>query len=436
MTTPTTTPKSGAQREMHRRGFLHRARRFWRSLGPGLITGAADDDPSGIATYSIAGAQLGTGLLWTAFLTWPLMGAVQQMCARIGMVTGRGLAAALRTKLPRWLLVVVVASLLVANVINVGADLSGMADAAEMLTRLNSHVWVIAFAIAISWATVRFHYHQIANTLKWLALVLFSYVVTALVVHPDWHEAIRNTFIPRIPQGKLGLETLVAILGTTISPYLFFWQAAQEVEEEKHSGHHTLQERLGATERQIRTRKLDIGVGTFVSNLVMYFIILVAAFTLHRGGVTNIETSREAASALRPLAGNFAFLLYTVGIVGVGLLAIPTLTGSAAYAFAETFGWKQGLDRKMKQARSFYGVIVASAMVAVVLDFTKFSAVQALYWSAVINGVLSPFLLVAILMVASDSKLMQGQPSSWVSRIVVGICAVAMFAAAIAMFAL
>ena len=423
-----------SQRNLHRRGLLFRVRRFWHSLGPGLITGAADDDPSGIATYSIAGAQLGTGLLWTALITWPLMAAVQEMCARIGMVTGRGLAAALRQKLPRLLLVAVIASLLVANVINVGADLAGMADAAEMLTHINSHVWVFAFAVAISWATVRFRYQQIANTLKWLALILFSYVITAFVVHPDWHEAFRNTFLPRMPHEKLGWETLVAILGTTISPYLFFWQASQEVEEEKSSGHHTLQERRGATERQLRTRKMDVGVGTFVSNLVMYFIILVAAFTLHRAGMTNIETSREAASALRPLAGDFAFLLYTLGIVGVGLLAIPTLTGSAAYAFAETFGWKQGLDRKLRQARSFYGVILVSTAVAVALDFSKFSAVQALYWSAVINGLLSPFLLIAILIVASDAKLMQGQPSSWLSRIVVAICTLAMFAAAIAMF--
>ena len=414
--------------------MLFRVRRFWHSLGPGLITGAADDDPSGIATYSIAGAQLGTGLLWTALITWPLMAAVQEMCARIGMVTGRGLAAALRQKLPRLLLVAVIASLLVANVINVGADLAGMADAAQLLTHINSHIWVFVFAVAISWATVRFRYHQIANTLKWLALVLFSYVVTAFVVHPDWHEALLHTFIPRMPHDKLAWETLVAILGTTISPYLFFWQAAQEVEEERSSGHHTLQERRGATERQLRTRKLDVGVGTFVSNLVMYFIILVAAVTLHRGGVTNIETSSEAASALRPLAGNFAFLLYTVGIVGVGLLAIPTLTGSAAYAFAETFGWKQGLDRKLRQARSFYGIILFSTAVAVALDFSKFSAVQALYWSAVINGLLSPFLLIAILIVASDAKLMQGQPSSWLSRGVVAICTLAMFGAAVAMF--
>jgi Mn2+/Fe2+ NRAMP family transporter len=239
-----------------------------------------------------------------------------------------------------------------------------------------------------------------------------------------------------VPHDKLAWQTLVAILGTTISPYLFFWQASQEVEEEKHIGRNTLEQRRGATAREIRTRKMDVGVGTFVSNLVMYFIILVAAVTLHRNGVTNIETSREAASALRPLAGRFAFLLYTVGIVGVGLLAIPTLTGSSAYAFSDTFGWRSGLDKRLRQARSFYGVILTSTAIAVVLDFTHFSAVQALYWSAVINGLLAPFLLVAILLVASDSKLMRGQPSSWLGRIVVGVTALCMFGAAIAMFVL
>ncbi|HTK95448.1 MAG TPA: Nramp family divalent metal transporter [Terriglobales bacterium] len=419
-----------------RRGPMKRLKRFWSSLGPGVIAGAADDDPSGIATYTIAGAQLGTTLLWTAFLTWPLMMGVQLMCARIGMVTGRGLAAAFRTKLPRLALVLAVVGLLTANVINIGADLAGMADATDMLTGVNSHFWVLLYAVVISWATVRFRYHQIANTLKWLALVLFAYVVTAFVVHPDWWVAMRDTFVPRVPRDKLAWETLVAILGTTISPYLFFWQAAQEVEEERQLGRFTLHRRQGATPREIRTRKMDVGVGTFASNLVMYFIILVAAFTLHRGGATNIESSREAASALRPLAGNLAFLLYALGIVGVGLLAIPTLTGSAAYAFAETFGWRQGLDRRLRQARSFYGVILMATLIAVLLDFSRVSPVQALYWSAVINGCLAPFLIVGILLVASDKKLMRGQPSSMLSRVVVGLTALAMFAAAVAMILL
>lgn len=419
-----------------RRGPVKRLKRFWGSLGPGLITGAADDDPSGVATYTIAGAQLGTSLLWTAFLTWPLMAAVQLMCARIGMVTGRGLAAALRSKLPRPLLVIAIVGLLFANTINIGADLAGMADAGQMLTGINSHLWVVVFAAAISFATIYFRYHQIANTLKWLALVLFAYVAAAFVIRVDWQGVAFDTFIPRLPHGKEAWETLVAIFGTTISPYLFFWQASQEVEEEKAIGRTTLRQRRGATPREIRTRKTDVGAGTFFSNLVMYFIILVSAFTLHRAGMFHIETSREAASALKPLAGNGAFLLYTLGLLGVGLLAIPTLTGSAAYAFAETFGWKQGLDKRLRQARSFYGVIIASTAVGVVLDFTHISAVQAMYWSAVINGVLAPFLLLAALRVASDKDAMHGQPSSKLSLAIVALTATVMLAAALAMFLL
>jgi NRAMP (natural resistance-associated macrophage protein)-like metal ion transporter len=406
---------------------------IWDSLGPGLIAGAADDDPSGVATYSVAGAQFGTRLLWTALITWPLMAAVQMMCARIGMVSGRGLTAGFKKKFPRWLVSTVITALLIANTINVGADLSGMADAAEMLTRLSSHLWVVVFALGIFWATVRLRYYQIANTLKWLALILFSYVITAVVVRPNWTTTLHDTFIPHLPKGKDEWETVVAILGTTISPYLFFWQATQEVEEERAAGRNTLGQRRGATHKEIRTRKFDVGTGTFFSNVVMYFIILATAFTLHQSGQTTIATSREAASALLPLAGKLATMLYTVGIIGVGFLAIPTLTGSAAYAFAEFLGWRQGLDRRMKQARSFYLIILASTVAAVFMDFTNISPVRALYWTAVINGMLAPFLLVGILIVASDVKLMTGQPSSVLGKVVVAVAAGAMFLAAAAM---
>jgi len=408
--------------------------RLWDSLGPGLISGAADDDPSGIATYSVAGAQFGTSLLWTALITWPLMSAVQMMCARIGMVSGRGLTAAFRHKFPRPIVMAAISALLIANTINVGADLLGMADAAEMLTTVSSHLWVIVFAIGISWATIRLRYHQIARTLKWLALVLFAYVFSAFVIHPDWSAAFHDTFVPSMPHDREGWETLVAILGTTISPYLFFWQAAQEVEEEKAAGRNTLGKRKGATRNEIRTRKFDVGIGTFFSNLVMYFIILVTASTLHRNGFTNIQTSKEAAMALLPLAGRMATTLYTVGIIGVGLLAIPTLTGSAAYAFAEFLGWRQGLDKRLKQARSFYLMILASTVAAVIMDFANISPVKALYWTAVINGVLAPFLLVGILIIAADYKLMNGQPSSRLGKSVVAIATSAMFLTALAMF--
>jgi NRAMP (natural resistance-associated macrophage protein)-like metal ion transporter len=411
-------------------------RRFFSTLGPGVVTGAADDDPSGIATYSIAGAQLGTSLLWTAFLTWPLMAAVQMACARIGMVTGEGLASALRKKSPRWLLVAASLALFGANTINIAADLAGMADAAGMLSGLNSHYFVVLFGAAITVATIRLRYQQIASTLKWLALVLFAYVITAIVVGPDWSAVLRDTFLPSLPRGREAWGTLVAILGTTISPYLFFWQASQEVEEEKGMGETLLADRQRATQKELADRRLDVGIGTFFSNMVMFFIILTTALTLHRHGVTNPQTSREVAEALRPFGGRFTQILYTTGLVGVGLLAIPTLCGSAAYAFAETFRWRQGLDRGLRGARAFYFVVIASTVLGIALDFLEVNAVRALYWSAVINGLLAPFLLVGIVVVASDRKIMKGQPISRLSRAIIGTTAALMFAAAIGMFVL
>jgi NRAMP (natural resistance-associated macrophage protein)-like metal ion transporter len=405
-----------------------------KSLGPGIITGAADDDPSGIATYSVAGAQLGTKLLWTSLLTWPMMAAVQMMCARIGKVTGQGLAGNFRQRFPSWLLLVFVVAVLAANTINIAADLAGMADAAAMLTGMNTHLFVVVFGLLISWATIRLRYRQIANVLKWLVLVLFAYPITAFVVGADWSRVVHDTLVPSMPHTRDEWSMLVAILGTTISPYLFFWQASEEVEEEKAAGQSTLAKRRGATLQELELRKIDVGVGAFFSNMVMFFIILTTAITLNRHGIKHIETTRQAAEALRPLAGKFASTLFTVGIVGVGFLAIPTLAGSTAYAFAETLRWRQGLDKKLKQARAFYALILLSTGVGVGLDFAGINPVKALYWTAVINGLLAPFLLVAILVVAADRKLMQGQPSSRLGWSVVAITTVAMFAAGIAMF--
>ena len=308
--------------------------RFLRKLGPGLITGAADDDPSGIATYSVAGAQQGSALLWTALVTWPLMGAVQMMCARIGMVTGRGLAGTLRTKFPRHLVFIATAALFAANTINIGADLSGMADSVEMLAGFNSRWIAPLLGIAITAASIWCRYDQIARVLKWLALALLAYVITGILIHPPWPQVLWKTFIPTWPNSHERWGMLVAILGTTISPYLFFWQSSSEVEEEKAKGRKKIADRRGATSGEIEDRKLDVGTGTFASNAVMYFIILTTAYTLHRNGVTQIETSRQAAEALRPLAGNFAAFLFAAGVIGTGFLAIPTLAGSAAYAFA------------------------------------------------------------------------------------------------------
>lgn len=409
-------------------------RRFLCSLGPGVITGAADDDPSGIATYSIAGAQHGLALLWTALLTWPLMAFVQMMCARIGMVSGRGLAGALHHKYPRPVILIAAVALFVANSINVGADLSGMADAAEMLSRVKSIVFIIIFGVGISAATIWFRYHQIATILKWLALVLFAYVITGFIIHPDWGMIAHAAFIPVWPKNHKQWATLVAILGTTISPYLFFWQASQEVEEEKAKGRRMLYRRFGATKPEIIARKIDIDLGTFFSNLVMFFIILTTALTLHEHGITDIQNSKDAAQALYPLAGRFAGTLFALGIVGTGLLAIPTLTGSAAYALAETFAWREGLDQRFRGARPFYLVIIVSTFVGIVMNFLNVSPVHALYWTAVINGLLAPFLLLGIIFAARDQKLMKKQPSSIPSIIIVSFATLLMLGAAVGMF--
>jgi len=356
------------------------------------------------------------------------------MCARIGLVTGCGLAGALRSKYPRWLLATAAGALFIANTINVGADLGGMADAAHLLTGVPTIAWVLAFGVGIAIATVRLRYAAIAHTLKWLALILGVYVLAAIDVHPNWPTVLHATIVPEFPRGRDAWATLVAILGTTISPYLFFWQASQEVEEEKAAGHLTLRARQGATATQIGDRQIDIGLGTFFSNAAMFFIIVTTASTLHAHNQTQLATSADVAAALRPLAGRFAMLLYTIGIVGTGLLALPTLAGSAAYAFAETFDWQQGIDESFTRAHPFYAVVGVSIAVGIAMDFLGISAVNALYWTAVINGLLAPFLMAGILHAATDPALMRGQPSSWLGRVVVGVTTVAMFAAGIAMF--
>ena len=407
----------------------------WRSpLGPGVITGAADDDPAGIATYALAGAQFGTGLLWLAPLTWPLMAAVQGMCARVGMVTGGGLMDALRRKLPRPVLVAAAAALFGANTFNLGADLGGMADAAELLTGVHARAWVVAFGVAIAWASMALRYRTIASTLKWLVLVLLAYVATAFLVAPDWGAVARATLVPSLPRGRAMWATVVAILGTTISPYLFFWQTSEEVEEEKALGRRSRAARVGATPGELRTRALDVGVGTLFANVTFFFVTLTAALTLHPHALTEPRTSAEVAAALRPLAGPYATALYALGIVGTGALAIPTLAGSAAYAWAELLDWREGMDERPSGAPGFYGVFALSVGVAIAMDFADFGALRALYWSAVVNGLLAPFLLAGLLAVASDREIMARQPSLRLARAVVLLTTVAMLGAAVAMF--
>ncbi|MEN9845502.1 MAG: hypothetical protein RIS36_649 [Pseudomonadota bacterium] len=408
-------------------------RRMVNAFGPGVVTGAADDDPSGIATYSIVGAQLGTHLLWTAFLTWPLMAFVQMMCARIGMVTGMGLAQALERKFSRRLVLIASVMLFTANTINIGSDLAGMGDALEVLSGIPAGIFVAPMGFGIMWATIALRFTQIENVLTWLAGVLLVYVVTAFLVPIVWSEVLIATLVPSLPHGSDAWAALVAILGTTISPYLFFWQTGEEIEDAKVIGD------AGSTQgsishSRIAARGIDVGLGTFFSNIVMYFIILTTAMTLHHAGITNIDSSKDAALALRPLAGDLASALFAIGILGVGFLAIPTLAGSAAYAMAETFRWDEGLDRRYHEAPQFYAVIVASIAIGMVLSFLNVNPMQALFWTAVMNGVLAPFLLVGILAIATDKILMRGQPSSRLSIFVVGLTTLLMFVAAIGMF--
>ena len=416
------------------RKAVGRIKGFFKALGPGVTTGAADDDPSGIATYSVVGAQFGTTFLWASWFTWPLMGCVQMMCARVGMVTGMGLAGAFREKFPRWVVALIAVALLVANTINIASDLAGMADAAEMLGMGPSRIYVWIFGLGICAATIWLRYHMIANVLKWLALALMAYVITAFLVKPHWGSVLHSAVIPTLPHGAAAWAALVAILGTTISPYLFFWQAGQEVEEEKAKGRLMLISRRGATRSEIHDRRIDIGVGTFFSNVVMFFIILTTALTLHAHGITSISTTKEAAEALRPLAGDYAYFLYTIGLVGTGLLAIPTLAGSAAYAFAETFDWAYGLDEKFRNAVAFYSVFILATVAGATMNMFKVDPIKALFWTAVLNGLLAPFLLIALLLVATDKRIMHTQTSSRTTRWVVGVTTVVMFGAAIGMF--
>jgi len=386
---------------------------FVRELGPGLVTGAADDDPSGIATYSLAGAAFGYHLLWTAIVTLPLMTAVQLMCARIGVVTRRGLAAVLREHYSRWLLWFACLLLLVANTINIAADLGGMAAAASMLSGIPSVWFVPAFTIAILALLIFASYAYMTRIFKWLTLVLFAYVLAAFVANPDWFDVFRETFLPRIQYTHDYLLTFVAILGTTISPYLFFWQAAQNAEQKEHLEKKIEGRPRRAMERELRSSGRDVGAGMFISNLIMFFIILTAGTTLHKAGQTNIETAEQAAAALRPLAGNAAYLLFTLGLVGTGMLAVPVLAGSAAYALAEAGAWNAGMSEKIHDARNFYGVIAIAMLIGMAMNFAHFNAVRLLFWTAVINGLLAPPLIIILLFVCNNPKVMGDHRNGW-----------------------
>ena len=408
--------------------------RFFGRLGPGLITGAADDDPSGISTYSVTGAGFGYAPLWTALFSFPLMTAVQMMCARLGMVTGQGLAGVIRERYPKWVLWTACALLLIANTVNIGADLGGMGKVSEMVTGISSYYWTLFYALLIGSFLVWWSYYTIARIFKWLTLVLFAYVLAALLAKPDWAAVLRSTFIPHIEWSAAYWATLVGIFGTTISPYLFFWQASQEVEEERKHGHLTVEARKGATDKELRKSRTDVVTGMFFSNLIMYFIILTTAATLHAHGKTTISTAQDAAEALRPLAGAGAYWLFSLGLIGAGMLGVPVLAGSSAYAVAEGAVWRGSLADRAAQAREFYGVIGVGLALGLALDYAGFNAVSMLFWSAVLNGVLAPPLIVIVLLLTSNPEVMGSRANprwlsvlGWITVVVMTLASGAMF---------
>jgi NRAMP (natural resistance-associated macrophage protein)-like metal ion transporter len=414
-------------------GIRKPIKRFLKSLGPGLITGAADDDPSGIATYSIAGASLGFTTLWTALVTLPLMSVVQFLCAKIGLVAGMGLAGVLRNYYSRWLLYPAILALVVANTINAGADIGAIAAAINLLVPVPIVFMIVPIALLIVALQFWGSYRLITRVFKWLTLTLFAYIGAAFLAKPNWREVIKATFVPTLRYDRVYLMTLVAIFGTTISPYLFFWQASEEVEEEISMGRNTLQERQGATFAELRDATLDTEVGMFVCNLVFYFVIVASAATLHASGNTNIQSATDAAKALEPLAGSAAKYLFAVGLIGVGFLAVPVLTGSAAYAVAETFGWECRLDDKPREARQFYTVIAISTVVGMLINFAGINPMSALFWTAIINGLISPPLLVIIMLVANNKKVMGDKVNGPVTNLFGWVAVLVMFAAAVGM---
>jgi NRAMP (natural resistance-associated macrophage protein)-like metal ion transporter len=375
-------------------------------LGPGLITGAADDDPSGIATYSQAGAQFGYGLLWTMVLMYPLMSAVQLVSAHIGRVTGAGLANNLVGTFPRRVVGLLVAILAIANIINIGADLSAMAASADLVAGGGRHLFVIAFALISILLQLFVPYRQYARILKWLTLSLFAYVGVLLAVHTDWRAATLGLIVPT-DLGRDALLTIVALFGTTISPYLFFWQSSQEAEEISDSPHqHPLRQAPRTAMKQFRRMRIDTLVGMAFSNLIAIAIIMATAATLHRQGITQISSAAQAAEALRPVAGSFAFGLFAVGIIGTGFLAVPVLAGSTAFAVAEVFDWKEGLERQPRQAAGFYSIIVVATVMGLLIDWSPIDPMRALFWSAVLNGLAAVPLMVAMMVVVSRHKVM------------------------------
>jgi NRAMP (natural resistance-associated macrophage protein)-like metal ion transporter len=419
-------------------GGVHPAKRWLEKLGPGLITGAADDDPSGIATYSQAGAQFGLNMLWTMFFTYPLMVGIQVVSARIGRVTGKGLAGNIRAHFPPYLLYLVVSLLLIANTINIAADVSAMGDALALLVGGPQRLYAAAFGLVSLLLQIFIPYRKYVGILKWLTLTLLAYVGIVFAVSISWPQVAGALLMPKLSWNAATITTIVAVFGTTISPYLFFWQASQEVEEM--DANPQRRPLLAAPEQaraSFRRIKIDTYVGMGFSNLVAFFIILTTAVTLHVHGTANIDTSAQAAAALRPIAGEFAFLLFAAGIIGTGLLAIPVLAGSAAYAMAGAFNWTKGLEHKPLVAKRFYAIIAISTLAGVLLGFTPIDPIRALYWSAVINGVTSVPIMAVMMLMAARHDIMgrfvitrRLKWLGWVATLTMALAVVAMFASA------
>lgn len=413
---------------------VKQAKAYWKLLGPGLTTGAADDDPSGIATYSQTGAKYGFQLLWLAPFTFPLMAIVQEMCARIGIVTGRGLAGNIRLNFPKWVLYGCTGLLFFANTLNIGADLGAMAKVTQLLIpHLNFGFLVIGFTILCLVLQIFSTYERYARYLKWLAFILLAYVVAAFMIKGlDWGVIFRHAIIPSLNFSKEQIFLVCGILGTTISPYLFFWQTSQEVEEEILAGKTNLQMRQETSDNQIKRMRIDVWSGMFLSNIVMFFIILTTAATLFSKGITNIATAADAAKALKPIAGDQASLLFAIGVIGVGLLAVPILAGSASYAFSESLKLRQGLYRKLKEASAFYGVIIIAMFIGLLINFLNIDPIKALIYSAVANGMVAPVILVLIVLMSSNEKIMGKRKNhplitvfGWIATVAMGVVGIA-----------
>ena len=406
-----------------------------KRLGPGLITGAADDDPSGIATYSQAGAQFGYGMLWSVLFTTPLMIGIQLVSARLGRVTGHGLAANIREHFPRPLLYFIVCLMLFANTVNIAADLGAMGEALKLVVGGNAEIYIVFFALVSLTLQIFIPFPRYAPILKWLTLALFAYVGTVLVVHVPLEEALEGALLPNITLNSAYLATLVAVFGTTISPYLFFWQASQEVEDQRATpGHKPLKEAPGQARAQLKRIRFDTTIGMIFSNLIAFCIMLTSAVTLHAAGLTNIQTASEAAGALRPLAGEFAFLLFAAGIIGTGLLAVPVLAGSAAYAVAETFSWRIGLGLSLAEARGFYFILTVATLLGVAIDLSGVDSIKMLFWAAIINGVVSVPIMVVMMLLAAKPAVMGRFVIGKRLRLLCWAATAVMAAAVIAMF--